>query len=87
MINLNATLRYLSTHTLYAQAVKLGCLFRHVEHLFEHVEHLFGIGFTPILAILISNFNFNYFTCVVVVSDRRFLHYNYLDRPHRTTVD
>ena len=40
--------------------------FRHVEHLFEHVEHLFGIGFTLILAILIINFNFNYFTCVVV---------------------
>ena len=66
MINLNATLKYLSTCTVYTQAVKLGCLFRHVEHLFEHVEHLLGIGFTLGLAILIINFNFNYFTCVVV---------------------
>ena len=53
-------------HILYAQAVKLGCLFRHVEHLYEHVEHLFGIGYTLVLAILIINLNFNYFTCVVV---------------------
>ena len=76
MINLNAMLRYLRSRNLYTQAVKLGCLFRHVEHLFEHVEHLFGIGFTLILAILISNLNINYFTCVVVVLDGCFLHYN-----------
>ena len=31
-----------------------------------NVEHLFGIGFTLIPAILIINFNFNYFTCVVI---------------------
>ena len=66
----------------------LGCLFRHVEHLFEHVEHLFGIVFTLILAILIINFNFNYFTCVVVCVRRVFLYITiYLDRPHRTSLD
>ena len=75
MINLNATLRYLSTRTIHPSC-QTGCLFRHVEHVFEHVEHLFGIGFTLVLAILIINFNFNYFTCVVVGSDGCFLHYN-----------
>ena len=75
MINLNATLRYLSICTICPSCqtfrmqiipLGLGCLFRHVEHLFEHVEHLLEHVEHLFKRLYTMSSNFNYFTCLVV---------------------